>query len=136
MKHKFLDHTADIKFQAFGNSLEEVFSNSVVAMFSAMYEKRVKRKYMHSIKVKGKDLESLLYNFLEEFIFLFDSKGVLVSKVDKIIINLEKMELKCTFSGDLAKDYEIITSVKAITYNDMFIKEKNGLWVVQVVLDI
>ena len=35
-KYKFLEHTADIKFQAFGKSLEEVFSNCAYAMFNSI----------------------------------------------------------------------------------------------------
>ncbi|RLG11686.1 archease, partial [Candidatus Pacearchaeota archaeon] len=31
-KYKFLEHTADIKFQAFGDSIEEVFKNSALAL--------------------------------------------------------------------------------------------------------
>ena len=32
MKHKFLPHTADVKFRAYGKSLEEAFSNAALAL--------------------------------------------------------------------------------------------------------
>lgn len=134
--HKFLEHTADIKFQAYGRNIEEAFANSVIAMFSAMYEGKVQRMYTHKIRVGGKDMESLLYNFLEEFIYLLDSKGAFVSEIDEIKIDKENYTIECTFSGDLAEKYDIETIVKAVTYNDMLIKEMNGKWMVQVVLDI
>lgn len=135
-KFEFLEHTADIKFQTFGKSLEEVFSNSVLALFAAMYDGEIQKKYIHQIKVRGKDLENLLYNFLEEFIFLFDSKGVFVSKVETIKFDLNLMEIDCVFSGDLAKNYKLNTAVKAVTYNEMVIQESDGKWLIQVVLDI
>ncbi len=31
-KFKFLEHTADIKFQVFGKTLEEVFENTALAI--------------------------------------------------------------------------------------------------------
>lgn len=136
LKYKFLEHTADIKFQVFGRSLEEAFENALLAMFYSMYEKKVENKYQHKIKVKGNNIENLLYNFLEEFLYLFDSKGVFVSEVDDIKISLEKMEIECSFSGDLAKNYKLNTAIKAVTYNDMFIKESKGNWVIQIVLDV
>ena len=43
MKYKFLEHKADAKFQAFGKSLEEAFSNAALAMTSIMTDpKKIK----------------------------------------------------------------------------------------------
>jgi SHS2 domain-containing protein len=135
-KFKFLEHTADIKFQAFGKTLKEAFKNSALATFKAMYEGRVNPKKIKKIKVKGKDLESLLYNFLEELIVLMDSEGFFISGVKTIKINQDKFELEALISGDHAKNYKISLDVKAITYNEMFVKKIKDKWVCQVVLDV
>ena len=37
MKFKYLEHTADCKFQAFGKTLEEAFTNSALAMSNVMH---------------------------------------------------------------------------------------------------
>ncbi|MEK6917853.1 MAG: archease [Nanoarchaeota archaeon] len=136
MKYKFLPHTADIKFQAFGKTIEEAFENSALAMLSDIYNKKIKETKKIKIKVKGQDFESLLYNFLEEFLFLLDSKRFLVSKVKKIKIDKKNFKLEAEISGDDAKNYGFTNTVKAITYNSMFIKNKNKKWVTQVVLDV
>jgi len=134
-KFKFLEHTADIKFQAFGKSLEEVFENSALAMFNSMYEGKVKTIKKKKIKVEGKDYENLLYNFLEELLFLFDSEGFFVGGIKKL--EIEKNKLTATLVGDDAKNYEISIDVKAVTYNEMFVREeKKGKWTVQVVVDV
>ncbi len=135
MKFKFLEHTADIKFQAFGKSLNEVFENSSLAMFNAMYEGKIKSKKKLKISVKGKDSESLLYNFLEEFLILFDTKGFFLAKA-KVKINESKKTLNAEVFGDDAKNYGIHVDVKAITYSEMFVKKIKGKWVSQVVLDV
>ena len=141
MKYKFLKHTADIKFQAFGKTLEKSFENSALAMSNSMYEQKVKSKLKKKINVSGKNLESLLYNFLEELLFLLDSKGFFVSKI-KVKINKNKdekknqTELSADVFGDNAKNYKIGLDVKAVTYNEMFVKKINGLWVCQVVIDV
>ncbi len=136
MKFEFLEHTADVKFRAYGKTLEEVFENSVLAMIKSICEDKVKKKKEIKIKIKGKDLEGLLYNFLEELIFLFDSEGFLVAGLKEMKIDLERKELNCILLGDKAESYEIFSHVKAITYNEMFVKKVNNKYVVQVVLDI
>jgi SHS2 domain-containing protein len=134
-KYKFLEHTADIKFLANGSSLEEAFANSALALVEVMTKKtRIKAKIKKKIEVSGKDDESLLYNFLEEFLFLLDSEGFLLSKVSKI--KIKEGKLTAEVLGDRAKEYKISQDVKAITYNSMFIKKEGKKFIIQVVLDV
>jgi SHS2 domain-containing protein len=135
MKYKFLSHTADIKFQAFGKTLNEVFENSGLAMINVFYEGKIKNLKSRKIRVKGKDLESLMYNFLEELLFLIDAKGFLPGKI-KVNIYKDKKILNAELAGDDIKNYKVRPDVKAITYNEMFVKKIKDKWVSQVVLDV
>ena len=150
MKYKFLPHTADIKFQAFGNSLEECFENAGLALTNIICEEKIKPSVKKTIKVRGRDRESLLYNFLEEFLYLLEVGGLIVSEIKNIEIkssykikNKKKfydMELTADFFGDSSKNYSLEGNVKAVTYNDMWIKnpsEDGGRkFVCQVVVDV
>jgi len=134
-KFKFLEHTADIKFQAFGKNLEEVFENSSLALKEAICgKKKIKGTKEKIIKIKGRDFESLMYKFLEEILYLLDSSNFLISKIKEI--KIKDFTLKAILSGDSSKNYWFTNSVKAITYNEMFIKKKEGKWISQVVLDV
>ena len=64
-KFKFIPHTADIKFQAVGKNIKEVFENSALALFDIFYEGKVKTKKKFKIKDKGNNIENLLSKFLE-----------------------------------------------------------------------
>ncbi len=138
MKFKFLEHTADIKFQAFGSNKEEVFENSALAMFNAMSHDIIKSRIKKKISVKGKDNESLLYNFLEELLILFDSEGFFLSKLKVKIKENKEKKLEAEVYGDSAENYNLRIDIKAVTYNEMFIKKDNktNKWVAQVVLDV
>ncbi|MFH1503453.1 MAG: archease [Candidatus Diapherotrites archaeon] len=136
MKYRFLEHTADIKFQAYGKNLEEVFENCGLALLKSIYSGKIKEIQKKEIKISGKDTENLLYNFLEEFLFLFDSKKFLVAKIKKLKIDEKKLKIQCTLIGDSSERYEIETSIKAVTYNEMFVKKEKGNWIAQVVLDV
>jgi SHS2 domain-containing protein len=135
MKFKFLPHTADVKFQAFGNSIEEAFENSAIALKETICgKKKIKSKLKKEIKISGTDFESLLYKFLEEILYLVDAEDFLISKIEKI--KIEKLKLIATLFGDNAKNYKFTNPVKAVTYNDMFIKKENKKWIAQVVVDV
>ncbi len=139
-KFKFLQHTADAKFQAFGKSLDEAFSNAALAMFSVMFETdKIKPKVTKTIEVKASNKESLLYNFLEELLFYLDSETFFLHKVTTLKISKHNGDLilfsEVIGDTDLSK-YEIHSEVKAVTYNEMFVKQEKDKFVVQVVVDL
>jgi len=134
-KFKFLEHTADIKFKAYGKNINEVYKNSALAMIKTMFQGKIKPVKRVKFTIEGKDLENLMYEFLEEFLFLFDSKNFIPSSV-KVNISKDNKTLKAELSGDSSKKYPIDLHVKAITYNDMFVKKIKNTWTSQVVLDI
>lgn len=139
MKYKFFPHTADIKFQAFGESLEEAFENSALALSESIYEGEVEKNRDYTVQAKGSDLKNLLLNFLEEFLVLFDSENFVLSKVQNLEIEKsgDKYEIKSDLLGDDTRKYEISEHVKAITYNEMIVeKSKEKSWKTQVVLDV
>jgi SHS2 domain-containing protein len=145
-RYKFLSHTADMKFQAFGKTMEECFSNAGYALREIITKDKIKPVIKKKIEVKGRDFENLLYNFLEEFIFLLDSENFILSKIIKIKIDNKKKELIAEIIGDNIHKYKTMTDVKAVTYNDMFIKNpsKDGnclkkdknKYICQVVVDV
>lgn len=161
LKFKILEHTADGKFRAYGNTLEKAFENSAYAMISFMTKDKIKEKIKKTIKVRGKNKEQLLYNFLEELLFLIDSKNFILSKIKKMKIDEKKLSLDADIVGDNVrnshkirisehpknstkkqksffdvKNYEIFGDVKAVTYNSMFIKKQKGRFIIQVVIDL
>ena len=139
MKYRFLEHTADAKFQAFGRTLEEAFINSALATSSLMWDwKTIEKRKKYQIEIKGKDLEQLLINFLEEILYLLDSRMFLLGSVDELKVENKENQysLRAQFWGDTLSDkYTVFGDVKAITYNEMEIKE-NDHFVIQVVVDV
>ena len=138
-KFRFLDHTSDAKFQAFGGTMEEAFANAALATASLMWDvKTVARTLRHPVSVRGKDLEQLLLHFLEEVIYLVETKTFLFASADEVKIKkkADGFRLEAVFSGDINSDkYNIYGEAKAITYNEMKIEENDRI-TLQVVVDI
>ena len=81
-KYKFIDHTADVMFDAYGKNLNKVFENAALATFEVQCNlKKVERKVKKKIKLKNEDMEKLLFDFLEELIYLKDAKYLLFNKI-------------------------------------------------------
>jgi SHS2 domain-containing protein len=145
MNYKFLEHTADVKFLSQGKTIEECFKAAALALKETILKGKIeiKRKQEKEFRVKGKDYESLLYNFLEEFLYLLDAEDFLLSEIKKIEIKKSKEKgyiLKAKILGDKASRYRFTNDVKAITYNDIFVKkqgkDKEEKFICQVVLDV
>ena len=136
MKFEFIPHTADIQIKAYGKNLEESFKNSALALTQSICTQKIKEKKKIKINVKGKDLESLLYNFLEELLIFFDSEYFILSSIKKIKINEKNFTLDAELLGDLAQNYEVHSHVKAVTYNEMSVKKEKDKWITLVTLDV
>ncbi len=138
-RYRFLEHTADAKFQAFGETLEDAFCNAALATASLMWDwEEIEQNFEHRVEIEGKDLMQLLCGFLEEIIYLLDSQSFLLGFADHIKIEQKekKYTLKAFFKGDnFTEKYKIYGDVKAITYNEMEI-ESNERFMVQVVVDM
>ena len=138
MKFKYLENVAiaDIAFEAYGKSLNEVFENSAYAFFDITCNpKTIKQKIKKIIKLKNKDEKNLLYNFLSELIFLKDSKQLIFSKVK---VSIKNNKLNAILYGDKI-DYEkqeLRNDVKATTYHMFNLEKTKNSYVATVVVDI
>jgi SHS2 domain-containing protein len=143
MAYKFIEHTADLKIQVREKNIEDAFISSALALKEAICGKiKIKNNIKKEIKVSGKDYERLLYEFLEQFLYLLDAEGFLINEVKNLKIE-EKVsesgyfELRADAYGDFAGNYKFTNDVKAITYNEMLVSEDNrGEVVIQFVVDV
>ena len=138
-KFRFLDHTSDAKFRAYGRTLEEAFANAALAVASLMWDPaEVEPKVNHLVDVRGLDLEQLLVRFLGEVIYIFETRRFLAADVDDLTIDKENggFRLRAVFRGDdTPEKYAVFGEVKAVTYNEMRIDTGPPI-TVQVVVDI
>jgi len=137
MGFKFLSHTADIKIRVEEKSLELAFVGSALALKEVIAEKiKIKPLLKKEIIISGLDLKSLLYNFLEEFLFLLDSQGFVLSEIKDFKLDEKKRKLSCLLLGDKSNKYKFCNDVKAITYSEMLIKKGKSKNTIEFVLDV
>ncbi|MEK6952868.1 MAG: archease [Nanoarchaeota archaeon] len=133
------DHTADIGFNIEASSLSELFKASAIATFDTMVDiKKIKPKIKKTIKLKNKELDKLFFDFIEELIFLKDSKYMLFSKFNiKIKQNNKEYNLESNIFGEKInpKKQPLKIDVKAITFHEFYVKKEKN-WKAKFVLDI
>ncbi|XP_056646751.1 protein archease-like [Diorhabda sublineata] len=143
-KYEYLDHTADVQLHAWGSSLKEAYEQCGIAMFGYMTELHsVDIKQSADIEAAGHDLESLMFHFLDELLFLFSCEPFLICSklvITEFLTEGEEYRIKCKCYGEeftLGKHPQG-TEVKAITYSAMQIinePDKNNFQVF-VIIDI
>ncbi|NJL44491.1 MAG: archease [Nitrosarchaeum sp.] len=136
--YEFLEHTADVKFRAYGATLSEAFANAARALFVVVTDvSRVRPVVTRTVKVSSARLRSLLYDFLEELIVLQDAEGFLLSDVRELVVDESAYSVVATIVGDLFEgQYDLTCQIKAVTYSDMLLERTSEGWMVQVVPDI
>lgn len=134
---EIFEHTAEVGFRAFGRTLEEAFSNAGRATFSIMVDlEDIGTEENVSFEIESENRKALLYDFLDELIYLRDVKDMVFSSFDVGIKESEKtLALECDARGQKIGGMPG-HDVKAVTYSQMEIEEKEGRFMVQVVLDV
>jgi SHS2 domain-containing protein len=134
---EILDHTADTGFRAWGETLAELFENSAKAMMSIAAEtSAVEAREKKRIEVAGEDYESLLVNWLSEILYLFDTNAFAPNdfRVDEITPSRLKARLQGEPRDPARHPWLLI--IKAVTYYELRVEQRNGRWESQVFLDI
>ncbi len=135
MKYKILEHPSELKIIVYGKTLEELFSNAVLAMGEIMaresgtgnWELGVKEK----VEIKSADINSLLVDFLSEIL----AQG----QINKCVYQVSSLKFQ-----DLLLEAELISypvdrfdeDIKAVTYEDLDIKQVDGIWQTIIIFDI
>ncbi|MFX1495396.1 MAG: archease [Promethearchaeota archaeon] len=139
---EFKDHTADVQVRSWGRTLEEAFSQTALGLMSTITPnlKKISPRITKSIEINSEDLYALCFDFLSEFLYLFDVDELVFNEITVEFIKKKNdgYKLKATAIGekfDLNK-HEIGTEVKAITYSFMNIEEKKDKIEIDITFDI
>ena len=135
-KFEILDHTADTGIIAYGDDMKEAFENTALGMFSLITDPTgIVNDQVRKIDINSSDRDSLLVDWLNELIYLFDVENIIFNKFD--IILLDENALSAIGYGekvDLSR-HEIKIGIKAATYHMLKI-EKNSIYTIRVIFDI
>jgi SHS2 domain-containing protein len=136
--YELIEHIADAQFRAYGATMEEAFVNSARAMTAIVVEPdEVSLEREVPMAVQAADPQRLLFDFLDQILFLIDTQKFIVGNVrDLGILHQGGVYLlSATLQGDDVLKYG--GNLKAVTYHDMKVEMMpDGRWLCQAVIDI
>jgi len=149
MAYKFLPHTADAMFEVKARSLEQVFVDAAKALNAVQVKlDTLAKKIKKEIDIESISPEMLLYDFLQELVFLKDAEQLLFKDFEIKIEKIEKKEeekqkeekyrLKAICYGDKIdpSKQELLADVKAITLENFRLWKEKQFWKATVIVDI
>lgn len=143
MPYEFLENiaTADIAFRAWGDDLEEVFKSAGDAVINTMIDnlEAIAFTETRTFQLENDELDLLLFNFLQEFIYYKDSELLLLRAQQIAIEETESIyQLKAMTQGEKldADRHHQRVDVKAVTLHQFQLEKTDFGWRAQVILDI
>ena len=133
--------TADVVFEAWGETREELFISCSAALLGTMTAapEQVARQEGLAIRLEHEELDLLLWSFLQELIFYKDARRLLLHAD---LVRIEEREglfcLEAVVSGERidAGRHRLLVDVKAVTLHRFKVAFVGNNWQAVVVLDV
>ena len=137
MAYEVVDHTADIGLYAYGKTLPDLFAHAAQGMESLMVSpEQVRNQESRDMGVEGHDLVSLLINWLNALIVLFDTDYLLFRQFD--IHSLSETHLQARAYGEPydAQRHDLSCAIKAATFHEASVEPVNDGYQATIIFDI
>jgi SHS2 domain-containing protein len=134
---RILEHTADVGFEAFGSTRDEVFVNAARALIYLIVDlDTIAPREEVAVHIQGTEPEDVLVNWLSELVYLHDAEGWLFR--DFNIQSLQDKSLSAVVRGEKFERsrHQAKLLVKAITYHQLALEQSPQGWRAQVYVDI
>jgi len=137
--YRFFEHTADVGAAARAATLRGLFGSAARALFELLCDpKTVRPRRRRRIAVSGSSPEDLLVRWLSEIIYLHETRHWVFSSC--ALRSVDRLALKAV--GDVSGEpfdadrHRAGREVKAVTYHQIGLSRRQGLWRVRVVFDV
>ena len=132
-----VEHTADIGIRAFGHNLTELFTNAAAGMMELLLDgAEISKATGHVINLKGKDLQELFVNLLEEILYLLNVKHFVTGSIRIHHLNKFKLSAQATGEPFNPDKHNIKYDIKGVTFHQLKFEKEGDLLTVRVIFDI
>lgn len=135
--YETFEHTADLGLRVRAPDLDQLFVEAAQALFSAIVDdlKTVEQKQKVEVELHGQDQALLLFDWLNELLYRFDTEHLLFGTFE---VRIRDGTLKATTWGeplDISR-HSLGHEVKAITYHGLRVEKEGDGWLAEVIVDI
>ncbi len=136
-RFRFINHTGDLGIEIYGESPADLFRHAGEAFTEIVTDaKTIRKKETRHISLQADRIEDLLVAWLNEFIFLFDTEGLLFTQFE--IISIDARHIRATVQGEAYNEnrHPIKTIIKGATYHQLRVIRDKATWKARVIFDI
>jgi len=133
---------ADMAFEAVADSPDELIRAAQSAMIQSLADPAtIGRTWVYAVDRSASDLPSLLFDWLEELVYLKDAHGVVFHDAT-LMLDRESGGSTCRLHGWVYGEpvdpvrQELRSDVKGVTKHLYEVKQTDGGWKARVVLDV
>ncbi|MEZ4600935.1 MAG: archease [Syntrophotaleaceae bacterium] len=136
MNYRLLEHTADMGIEVTGNTLEELFFAAALGLREIVFGDQAVEGGQEEfpVEVLGGDAEELLVNWLNELLFLMQDRSVFPR--DFHLRLTDEQHLRGRVLGFSRPCIEPVREVKAATFHQLNITQRNGRWQSRIYVDL
>jgi SHS2 domain-containing protein len=135
--YETFEHTADLGLRIRAMDLDTLFVEAALALFSVIVEDltSVQPRQELKVQISGDDREYLLFDWLRELLYHFDSEHLLLSRFE---VRVSEGGLTGTAWGEPLdrQRHTLDHEVKGITYHGLRVEQTDGGWLAEVIVDI
>jgi len=136
-RYEQFPHTADIGVRAYGDDLKELFQNAAFAMFDIIADlEGLKRDVEEKIELEADNPEELLVAWLDELLYMFYTKKIILSEFEIEEITDRSLKAKAFGRTIGSNRNRLKTEIKAATYADLAIKKSEDGYSVEIIFDV
>ena len=135
--YEFFSHTADLGLRVQAVTLDELFvdaARGLTAMFLADAN-TLRAVEVRTFTLSGESNEYLLFDWLSELLFAFESERLLFCEFD-VRVSDGKLQAICRGERADPARHRLEHEVKAITYHGLRVEERDGAWLAELIVDI
>jgi SHS2 domain-containing protein len=135
---ELIDHTADIGIRAHGIDLPQAFSNAAMGLFSLISDlDQVNEHLYREVEITAPDRETLLVEWLNELIFLFETELILFKRFHIGTLSENLLKARCYGEKIDKSRHELKRGIKSATYHMLKVEKENSYsYRVEVLLDV
>ena len=130
MSYRYLEHSTDAFIEVKAKNLEEAFLVAGKSVVETIIDlKNIQEIEEKSIKVKGRNLLNLLYNWLEEIVTITITDGFATKSFSVSIKKNKVYQITSKISGEKLdlKKHNFKVEIKSPTFHLMEIKENDEI---------
>ncbi len=132
-------HGADIGVRGLGDTPGEAFAQAAMALTAVVTDPAdVRARQTLEIRMRDSDLELLLFDWLNEIVFLMATRRMLFGDFE-VAVDVTKSELRATMCGEPvdAGRHAPAVEIKGVTLTELKVAPLNdGRWLAQCVVDV